>query len=173
MRITNRTLRLTIFRQLSVNWPIMVWFLPGLGFYLVHMSVSVITVKAAPWGDYQTMLQQWTLSLKHMHHFFSARFSEWLLGSSPTELLCELRSCVRRCVFFQTCVCWCMWSNHICFCVSLSVCIVRVNPQVCACGCMLRVLVCGVAGCVCMHVEWHLAECGRGRGNIWVIIEVP
>lgn len=30
-----------------------------------------------------------------------------------------------------------------------------------------------VAGCVCMHVEWHLAKCGSGRGNIWLIIEVP
>lgn len=38
---------------------------------------------------------------------------------------------------------------------------------------MLRVPACGVWGCVCMHVEWHLAKCGSEKRNIWLIIEVP
>lgn len=129
------------------------------------------------------MLQRWTLSLDYMHHFFSAHFSEWLLGSSPRELLCELYVCVCLCTFFfflniRVCLC----ADHICMCVCVcadcfTVCahcvFVCVNTSMCVSVHMLRALACGVWGCVCMHVEWHLAKCGSERRNIWLIIEVP
>lgn len=60
-----------------------------------------------------------------MHHFFSAHFSEWLLGSSPRELLYELHVCMAVHVFKRVRVCLCMWANHGlyvclgCFCVLL------------------------------------------------------
>lgn len=45
----------------------------------------------------------------------------------------------------------CMWSNHICFCVSLSVRpYLWILKCVCECLCVLRVLVCSVWG-VCVH----------------------
>lgn len=52
-------------------------------------------------------------------------------------------------------------------------CLVCVNASMFVSMHMLRALVCGVWGCVCMHVEWHLAKCGSERRNIWLIIEVP
>lgn len=87
---------------------------------------------------------------------------------------------VHPCVFYWLC----MWARRICMCRLLFpppfVCsslpasgcrLVSANTSICAGVHAQRQ--CRVAGCVCMHVEWHLAKCGNGRGNIWLIIEVP
>ena len=124
-------------KQLSVNWPIMVWFLSGLSLGLVYTSVCNNSLKL-----YHGEIIRPCCS--DGHYRSTTCISSTLLisqnGCWGAHQECCFVNCNCDCACEQT-TCVCVLVCVVCFCLCLTVCA--------QCGCVFVIMLACVVACTC------------------------